>query len=153
VDAEEQAAELQRGLRSAGFEAVDAEHVGDGWAVDFHVQPRTAYEDYNEFASSIYLEAGEPPGVILRMPQVPGYKWDEAAERTRRAKRAMGSAWEVSIAPAEDTRDDVARPHLVWNPRSRSIRPPAIVAELREAVDAYYGGSSGEGQLFVDLGW
>lgn len=153
MDTEAAAARLERELAAAGFEAVDVEHVGTGWAVDFHVAPRMAHEDYNEFSSSVFLESGGPPSVVLRMPQVPKRRWDEAADMARRAVSAESGDWRVEMAPAEDTSMDVARPHLVWNPASRSVRPARIVSAIESVVDAYYGGGSGEGGMFDGLGF
>jgi len=89
MDTEAMAAGLEASLARAGFVDPDATPTGgDTWAVDFHIAPRAGHEEYNEIRSTIVIQPGGSPTVVLRLPQVPSSYWDEAEAKARRAARA-----------------------------------------------------------------
>ena len=133
------AAALEASLARAGFVDPEATPTGGGtWAVDFHIAPRASYEDYNEVRSTIIVQPGEPPGVVLRLPQVASSYWEEAETMARRATRAVPGNWRARVHPAEDTRKNVARVHLIWDDSRPNASSGEIVSTINTVVEAYF---------------
>lgn len=144
MDTEAMAAALEASLTRAGFAGPGATPTGgDTWAVDFHIAPRAGHEEYNEVRSTIVIQPGEPPAVVLRLPQVPSSYWDEAEAMAGRAARAAPGGWRARVHTAEDTRKDVARVHLVWDDSRPDISPGEIISTISTAIEAYFDSRPG----------